>query len=213
VEAHYVPILNVTSPTFLNSVNIPSPSAPPDPNAYTVVLAPGQQIMVTVRAYDSTTNNNATALTHFNPGTAITPVVVSTSLNTGSTTPSVSLTITTTSLNLAVGLVGTSYSQTLLSLGGSGTGDTWSATSLPPGLALTPGGVLQGTPTARGTYSTTVQVTDSGNNTTSKLLSLTINETPVAQLTGPASAVYGSTFAVAAQITAGDTATPTILAS
>ena len=213
VEAHYVPILNVTNPALLNTVNTPSTSTPPDPNSYTVVLAPGEQIMVTVRAYDFTTNNDAAALAHYNPGTAISPVIVSTAVSTGSTTPSVSLTITSTAMNLTSATEGTMYSQSLQAIGGSGAGYQWSSNSLPPGLNLTPGGTLQGTPSTSGSYTFQVQVTDSAQNTTAKTLTLTIYQTPVAQLTGPSSAVYGSSFPVTPQITSGDTATATIMAS
>jgi len=80
-------------------------------------------------------------------------------------------TITTTSLSS--GTVGTSYSQTLIA-----TGDTpieWRMDSgaLPGGLSLSNAGVIQGTPTAAGTFSFTVKAASIyGNNT--KQLSITI---------------------------------------
>src|SRR5262249_17333026 len=52
---------------------------------------------------------------------------------------------------------------------------TWSASgTLPAGLALSPAGVLSGTPTAAGTASFTAQVTDGAAQTASKPLSVTI---------------------------------------
>jgi hypothetical protein len=66
--------------------------------------------------------------------------------------------------SLPAGQVGTPYSQTITATGGTGTGFTFSVTggSLPPGLTLTPGGLLSGTPTTAGNFSFTVTATDSG---------------------------------------------------
>ncbi|BAH32968.1 Ig domain-containing protein [Rhodococcus erythropolis] len=69
------------------------------------------------------------------------------------------LAIATTTL--PAGVVGTPYSQTLASTGGTGA-KTWTKTgTLPAGLTLSPAGVLAGTPTAAGTPSITFKVTDS----------------------------------------------------
>ncbi len=83
------------------------------------------------------------------------------------------LTITTTSL--PAGTVGTSYSQTLAATGGTG-GYSWSVTSgtLPAGLALTTAGTISGAPSAQGAWSFTVQVKDSGSNSATKALILTV---------------------------------------
>ena len=75
------------------------------------------------------------------------------------------LTVTTTTL--ANGVVGTSYSQTLASSGGTSP-ITWSISvgSLPNGLSLaSTTGVISGTPTASGTSSFTVKATDSTTGT------------------------------------------------
>ncbi len=82
------------------------------------------------------------------------------------------LTITTTS-PLPSGTQSVFYSQTLEATGGTSP-YTWSVISgsLPPGLTLSSGGVLSGTPTAAGDYSFTVQV--SGGGTVAKAFSLTI---------------------------------------
>lgn len=62
------------------------------------------------------------------------------------------------------GSQGVAYSARLLASGGQG-GDRWTISSgaLPPGLRLGLGGLISGTPTMSGTYSFTVQATDSGN--------------------------------------------------
>ena len=82
--------------------------------------------------------------------------------------------ITTTSLPAAT--TGTVYSATLQASGGT-TPYSWSlsAGTLPAGLTLvTSTGVISGTPTATGTSSFTVQVTDAANNTGTKALSITV---------------------------------------
>jgi CSLREA domain-containing protein len=54
------------------------------------------------------------------------------------------------------------YTQTLTASGGAGPYNyTVTSGSLPPGLSLSPGGVLDGTPSAGGTYNFTVKATDS----------------------------------------------------
>lgn len=89
------------------------------------------------------------------------------------------LTITTTSL--AAGTVGTAYSATLAATGGI-TPYTWavSSGSLPAGLTLSTSGTISGTPTAEGSSTFTILVTDSfipKANTASESFTLTINAT------------------------------------
>jgi hypothetical protein len=80
--------------------------------------------------------------------------------------------------SLPGGNVGTAYSQTLTAAGGTSP-YTWSLTSgstLPAGLALSSNGIISGTPTAPGTTSFTVKVTDSSSpaQTAQATLSITI---------------------------------------
>jgi hypothetical protein len=83
------------------------------------------------------------------------------------------LQITPTTLPPACG----SYSTTLMATGGSGS-YTWSSVSPPPGFTLDPAtGVLSSTgspPAPAGSYSFTVQVTDSAGDTATQLLTLVI---------------------------------------
>jgi hypothetical protein len=67
---------------------------------------------------------------------------------------------------LTSGPVGLAYVQSFSATGGTQP-YTWTVTSgtTPPGLALSSGGVLTGTPTTSGTYNFTVQVTDGGTHT------------------------------------------------
>src|ERR1051326_2084891 len=105
--------------------------------------------------------------------------------------------LTVTSSSLPTGTVGTPYSQTLSSSGGTG-GNTWStsAGSLPAGLSLSASGTISGTPTAAGTANFTAQVKDSANATASRALSITITPSQVSVITaalpnGTVGAGYG----------------------
>ncbi|HVN04527.1 MAG TPA: putative Ig domain-containing protein [Bryobacteraceae bacterium] len=102
---------------------------------------------------------------------------------TDSTGTSVSQTVTLTIVaapsiatsSLPNGSVGASYSQALSASGGTPPYN-WAVASgtLPGGLALSTAGAISGTPTAAGTASFTVQLTDSMGATASKALTLTI---------------------------------------
>lgn len=83
------------------------------------------------------------------------------------------LTVTTTSL--PSGTLSTAYNQTLAASGGT-TPLSWTLASgsLPAGLSLSTAGVISGTPTATGTASFTVQVTDSGSPVQNAQASLSI---------------------------------------
>lgn len=63
--------------------------------------------------------------------------------------------------NLPDGVVGQPYSVQCSAVGGVPP-YVWTATGLPAGLTMTPGGLLSGTPTVSGTVSITLSVTDSG---------------------------------------------------
>ncbi len=84
------------------------------------------------------------------------------------------LSITTTSL--PSGTVGTAYSATLSATGGTSP-YTWSvaAGSLPTGLSLSASvGTISGTPTASGSFTFTIQVTDSAGNKASQAFTVSI---------------------------------------
>jgi hypothetical protein len=96
-------------------------------------------------------------------------------------TPKLAITTTT----LPAGTVGTAYSATLTSTGGTGT-ITWTKTSgnLPAGLNLSGAGAITGTPTTAGNSTFTVQAMDSGTGSlqqsASQTLSITINPAKLA---------------------------------
>jgi hypothetical protein len=84
------------------------------------------------------------------------------------------LAITTTTL--PPGTTGTAYTASLASTGGNAP-VTWSLSGtnpLPPGLSLSAAGVISGNPTTAGTYSITVQATDSTPASVTQLLSIKV---------------------------------------
>lgn len=77
--------------------------------------------------------------------------------------------------SLPNGTTGTAYSATLTASGGTAP-YTWSIAggALPPGLALSGGGAISGTPTAAGSYGFTVKATDSRSASASQTLNITV---------------------------------------
>src|SRR2546426_5069645 len=94
------------------------------------------------------------------------------------------LSITTTSL--PSGTVGVAYSATLSGAGGTPP-YTWSLTtgSLPPGLALSTSGTISGAPTAAGSYSFTIQASDSGGQKASQAFAVSVGSPPPISATTP----------------------------
>ncbi|MBX7245336.1 MAG: putative Ig domain-containing protein [Candidatus Sumerlaeaceae bacterium] len=81
------------------------------------------------------------------------------------------------------GTRGTPYSRTMRASYGA-TSYTWSQPSgtLPPGLSLSSGGVLSGTPTVAGSFTFTIQVTDGAATTASTSITMVVD--PPAQVDG-----------------------------
>jgi hypothetical protein len=99
---------------------------------------------------------------------------------TGNFSVTVGTGLTITSANpLPGGNVGTAYTDTLTSAGGTGTGLTWTVTAgasnlTAVGLSLSSAGVLSGSSPVAGSASFTVKVTDSASNTATAPLNVTI---------------------------------------
>jgi hypothetical protein len=91
--------------------------------------------------------------------------------------------ITTTSV--AAGQVNQSYNQTLAATGGIGA-YTWNSYggSLPPGMILTAGGVLAGTPTSVGSWDIFVRALDGVGGFGTRALTIVINAQGLAIFTG-----------------------------
>lgn len=113
--------------------------------------------------------------------------------NTGSATLALTVDagITITTTTLPGGYQGTLYtSTTLAATGGSGTGYSWawtaaSGSSIPPGLSLSSGGLITGTPTTGGTFSVVVTVKDSANNSAQATFAIAIEATLAISTTSP----------------------------
>ncbi|MDP8979398.1 MAG: putative Ig domain-containing protein [Acidobacteriota bacterium] len=93
---------------------------------------------------------------------------------------------------LPAGTVGTFYSQTFQTTGGTPgysyqavQTDPFGSSVLPPGLTLTPAGSLNGTPTTNGTYNFGVIVTDNAGATSGATYSLTIGTAPTITTPSP----------------------------
>lgn len=84
--------------------------------------------------------------------------------------------------------VGTSYLEDVVATGGDGN-YTWSASSLPPGLTLSSGGTISGTPTKGGQYPVSLTVKDGESptpQTATGTVTITVNYPPLS-ITGPSS--------------------------
>jgi hypothetical protein len=121
-----------------------------------------------------------------------------------SAAPPAKLAITTTS-PLTAGTVGTAYSLTLAATGGT-TPYTWSVVSpgtgaLPAGLTLSSAGVLSGTPTAAGTSTFTVAVTDSEATAQTATLAATLVINPAKLAISTTSPLTAGTVGTAYSLT------------
>lgn len=96
----------------------------------------------------------------------------------GAYTISVSMPLQLTTTSLSAAQVGKPYQAVLSAAGGSGA-HTWSATGLPSGLSLSPGGTLSGTPTTAGQATITAKVTDATATEKTRTLGLTIQPAPL----------------------------------
>jgi hypothetical protein len=111
------------------------------------------------------------------------------------------LTITTTTL--PDGALTAAYSATLSATGGT-TPYTWTATGLPAGLGVSSSGAISGTPTALGTFTVSVKVTDQSGTAVSATLALTIAPAPLKiTTTGISPVPLGQSFSVGFGATGG----------
>jgi large repetitive protein len=128
-------------------------------------------------------------------------------------TRSLSITISPPTLEIATtslpsGTVGIDYSQNLSATGGTPPygWSLQSGSSLPSGLMLSPSGTISGRPTAAGNSNFTVTVTDSGSQSRSQTLSITISP-PVLSVTTTSlpSGTVGAAYSAPALTASGGT--------
>lgn len=112
------------------------------------------------------------------------------------------LAVTTT--DLPAGVISAPYPATQLTAANVYGSGSWSlaAGALPAGLALSPEGVITGTPTAGGTANVTVKVTDDGGSTATKALSIVVSSFAILTPSVPAGFV-GVSYAVALEAAGG----------
>ncbi|GAA1942371.1 Ig domain-containing protein [Kitasatospora viridis] len=128
------------------------------------------------------------------PGTApADPQLVS-----GQTTVHVVAPLTVATPTLGQATRGQGYSVSLLGSGGTGAGAAWSvsAGALPPGLTLSSGGVLSGTPSTAGTSTFSVRMASTSplDQSPAQQLSLTVRDAPVVDTTELPGATSGEPY-------------------
>ena len=110
--------------------------------------------------------------------------------------------ITTTTLPGAT--INVAYSQTLMATGGTAPLSwTISAGSLPPGVTLSTGGVISGTPTAGGTFTFTVKVTDANGSNAAQPLSIVVAAVITISTTSLPGGTVGATYSQTLQASSG----------
>lgn len=163
------------------------------------------------------TNTTATTAKYNAPASVSSNLTVSVkATSVADTTKSASSTVVVTPVpgititSLSSGTANTAYSATLQASGGAGT-LTWSVISgtLPPGLSLNSStGVISGTPTSTGSWTFTVQVTDSGSPALSAQQQLTITVNPATltiTTTSLSSGTVGTAYNATVQSSGGTT--------
>ncbi|MCI0351168.1 MAG: putative Ig domain-containing protein [Acidobacteriales bacterium] len=206
LETENVVLASIPDPvlTPLATLGDPNLADPAITNA-TLSLAPGEAGVITIRG------NVGSAAAMQQPVAQLTPVVVAHAANTldglnGITQPPATLTILTTTF--VDGIAGVSYQALASPFGGIGA-RTWSVTAgaLPPGLMLNATtGAITGTPTATGTFTFTLQLTDSAvpaPNTVSKTFTLSIAGPLAVSLTAVADGVVNVPYSQTLTVTGG----------
>jgi hypothetical protein len=137
----------------------------------------------------------------FNIGATVTDAAKTTASSTFAITIS-GMSISTPSL--PNGTVGSAYGGSMAANGGV-LPLSWSATGLPASVALSNAGSFSGTPTAAGSSTVTVTVTDSAGNTDSKSYTLKVNPAPlnIAPSGTVPPATAGSSFSLGFSVTGG----------
>ena len=193
IQPHYVVLVNQPNPVLTDNAGELTQM---DFSKSSVSIAPGERILISVRAFDLTTRDPLAARARFNPATGITPVPVPDAANTGNTLPSIPLTIATS--NIPAVSIGQNYSLTLNAMGGTPP-YVWSAPAglaLLPGLTFRPDGSISGIANGSGTADFLVRVTDSAGKIAAKVLTITVTPLPAGLKIVTASPVTGAAAGV-----------------
>ncbi|MBN8820600.1 MAG: DUF11 domain-containing protein [Spirosoma sp.] len=164
-----------------------------NPTAGTLTVTDGvNSVTFAVAASTGTTTANAifNGLVSNGAVHTVTATLSGCSSTTTTYTAPVACTVCSTSITTASlpnGQVGTVYSQTLTTSGSTGALSFTNVGSLPAGLTLNGStGVISGTPTASGTVTFTIAVTDAKSCSDSQPLTIIISDAPVCSLTATA---------------------------
>lgn len=146
-------------------------------------------------------------VTGVSPGGPVT-IVASSEGRSGSAQVTLSpLPLTITTSSLPSGTVGVAYSQTLSVTGGVRPyAWTVASGSLPPGTTLSSTGVVSGTPTAGGSFSFTLRVTDAASQSATKALTVQVGASLTITTTSLPSATIGNSYS--SQLSASGGTTP-----
>jgi hypothetical protein len=202
-EPHHELVLNVVNPNIVNP-NIVNPNIV-NPNIVnssienaTFSVGPGEEVIVDLRVLDTGVSLGAGATTFKalsskpsiqafsvddfidSLGFAVTSQAVNSedAAQGIQTPPAAATTLVIGTSSLPDGVVGVDYNATLNAYGGTALYN-WSFESgeLPPGLSLSGGGLISGTPTTAGTYHFIVRVDDSSGQFDTQQYSIIINPT------------------------------------
>jgi hypothetical protein len=153
---------------------------------------------VAATGYTVTSATQIAATSPPGTGTGTVNVTVTTASGTSANTTASQFTyvapaITVLPASLSNGTYGAAYSQMISATGGT-TPYSYSITAgvLPPGLGLTTGGLLSGTPTAVGSYNFTITATDSNKYTGSQAYTLAIGKATLTLTANNAARVFGT---------------------
>lgn len=143
----------------------------------------------------ATTTSNATGAPNYTNTAAFNTLSATTNFTLG--VPSVAPVITS-AVPPTSGTVSVGYNHTYVATGTGTINFSLFSGTLPPGLTLTSGGVLSGTPTTVGTYTGTVRASNGTLPDSDQAFSITINSVPVITSANNASFTLGSagTFTV-----------------
>jgi sugar lactone lactonase YvrE len=231
-EPHHELVLNVVNPNIVNP-NIVNPNIV-NPNIVnssienaTFSVAPGEEVIVDLRVLDTgVASSGLTTFKALSSGPSIQALnvqdfidslgfaVTSQAVNSDDaaqgiqTPPAAATTLVIGTSSLPDGVVGIGYNATLSAYGGTA-GYAWILNSgeLPPGLTLSSGGLISGTPTTEGTYYFIVRV-DSGDQFDTQQYSIIINPTSAPQplqitTTSLPSGVQGYSYGATLEATGG----------
>ncbi|MFE2756817.1 S8 family peptidase [Actinosynnema sp. NPDC059335] len=159
----------MTNDTATNTISGTSMAAPHVAGGAALLLGATPSLTPAQVAAAMITNSTANKITSPGTGSPNQLLFVNTGGGPGPGTPAV------TPPGNQTGTVGVATSLQLKASGGTPP-YTWSATGLPPGLAIAAGtGLISGTPTTAGAYTVTATVTDSAGKSSSATFSWTVN--------------------------------------